>query len=309
MFFAASTVFDFKTCLFFFIVGGFLPLAVILILAFRARSRRRALGVKAPQKEKLLRPPGYSLMLEADKLAERGLNQLLIAFLLCGNTVLDLAIFTKFPWAALHVPKVAWQAAGLGTITILTGLGAVWAGIACFQTTRKEQNARFGMRGEQATAEALHEVGGLRVFHDVQIEKGWNIDHVAVSAAGVFLIETKARCRRGADRGLEKHQFRIEGPTLVFPSGPNRTAIPQAERNANRLSDVLSKHTAEPVSVQPIVVLPGWYVVDPGPDPVAAMGTGFLKGYLRRRPQRIPQSQVNRIIAHLELVNRTIDFW
>ena len=75
------------------------------------------------------------------------------------------------------------------------------------------------MRGEQAVAEALSEAAdsGFRAFHDLQTDSNGNLDHVAIGTRGVFLIETKARRKRGGNNGQAAHEVVFDGETLQFP--------------------------------------------------------------------------------------------
>jgi hypothetical protein len=166
------------------------------------------------------------------------------------------------------------------------------------------------LRGEQAVAEVLHELGdsGYRAFHDLETDANGNIDHVIVGASGVYLIETKARCRRPPKREQPKHVVIYDGRTLIFPSGTDTKAVPQTERNANWLADYLAKKTCEPVPVEPVIVVPGWYTESKGNFPVRLMNTNYLKAFLRKQPPRIDPAQVRRIIAALDEKCRTLEF-
>ena len=57
-------------------------------------------------------------------------------------------------------------------------------------------NHRLGLLGEQVVGQILDRLSSetVRVFHDLEViepgKKPWNIDHVALTPAGVFAIET-----------------------------------------------------------------------------------------------------------------------
>ena len=106
----------------------------------------------------------------------------------------------------------------------------------------------------------MNEADGFRVFHDMPGGGDWNIDHIAVGTRGVFLIETKARRRRGSRNGQQSHEVIFDGEALQFPTYREAKPIEQAKRNAQWLSNFLTKKTGEPVQVAPLVVLPGWFV-------------------------------------------------
>ena len=133
-------------------------------------------------------------------------------------------------------------------------------------------------------AESLSEVAdvGFRCFHDLPGGADWNIDHVAVGTRGIFLIETKARRRHVTRIGQPDHVVIYDGETLQFPSDRVDTkAVGQASRNTKWLSGYLEKKTGEPVEVNPVLVLPGWYVETKGNYLVKAMNATYIVKYLR----------------------------
>jgi hypothetical protein len=208
-------------------------------------------------------------------------------------------------------PIARWLHLAAGGLFICVTIPGIICAIATYRALLHARNLKLGLRGEQATAEALHEAAdaGYRAFHDVQGGENWNIDHVAVGTKGVFLIETKARCRRRARDGQPEHKVRFDGITLTFPVGSDRAAIVQARRNSKWLAEYLAKKTGEAVAVDPIIVLPGWWVDDDRSGPVRAMNCNYLTQYLRHQQERLDPAQVTRILTALEEKNRTLEFW
>jgi len=292
------------------VVGvALLPLGVLYLVAEFDR-RRRERTEKPPQSEKLLRPPGYSLGIRLDEAFERFLHSIF------GACILS-AMAGPFLYSALK-SKAAGHPAWVILISILIAVPFVVAGLwrasRAFGHIKEAQNVRLGLRGEQAVAEALNEAAdcGFRAFHDMQPEKdqakGWNIDHITVGPRGIFVIETKARRRRASRNGKPEHVVTYDGKALLFPSGYDTGAIPQAERNAEWLAAFLSKKTAEPVTVEPLVVLPGWYVETKGSFPVKVMNASYLANFLRGQRERISPAQVQRIIAAVDDKCRDLEF-
>ncbi len=286
------------------LIGAFAP-AFVLLGAISFDRFRRAKIVKPPQEEKLLRPPGYSLAVQFDSLMERSTLQLVGAMF----------------WTALagviggFVARLLVQEVGfLGMLLPIIALtGAILAGTAlairAYRTLQEGRNVRLGLRGEQATAEALAEASdaGFRVFHDIQGGDDWNIDHVAIGPKGVFLMETKARSRIAAKGDQPEHHVKFDGTTLAFPMGIDRDAVAQARRNAGWLANFLTKKTGESVAVDAIVVLPGWWVEGRG-EVVKAMNCKYLTKYLRSQKDKMTPEQVTRITTALDEKNRTLDF-
>jgi len=282
------------------------PMGVLLLAMVIDRRRRKRIE-KPPQSEKLLRPPGYSLSIRLDETIEKILNKMFLACVLCSFAG-DFIVATVQLLAA-HAP-VLWLAPA---VTLLAGfsVAGVWATIRAFRHFREAQNVRLGLRGEQAVAEVLHEIAdsGFRAFHDLTDDGDWNIDHVAVGTRGVFLIETKARRRRLGRNGQPEHVVIYDGKTLQFPAGYDADAVPQAQRNARWLSTYLAKETGDSVAIQPLIVLPGWFVEQgKGNFNVKAMNAAYLAGFLRREDEKLEPAHVRRIIAALDKKCRTLEF-
>jgi Nuclease-related domain len=245
------------------------------------------------------------LSLELDDLVDRAIFKSLFAIGLCSiaGTIL----------AAAGIPNSS------STLILLMGLvfgsGGAYATVLVVRDLSKGQKWRLGLRGEQAVAEALQEVadGAYRAFHDFVFPgEQWNIDHIAVGPAGVFLIETKARNRARPRRNQPQaaHVVQVAGDRLNFPTFHDEKAISQAERNAKKLADFLTKMTGEKVEVQALVVLPGWYVEiqQPPANGTRVMNAKYLVQYLRGRPARLADAQVRRIAALLDEKCRDVEF-
>lgn len=285
--------------------AAFVPMFA-LILALVIDRRRRKKVERPPQEEKLLRPPGHSLAIRLDELQDAILNDILWACSLCGFAGAVAIATAQFLAARV---SALWPAAFVVLLGAFALLGAL-AVLRALRRFREAQNVRLGLRGEQAVAETLHEVAdcGFRIFHDLPGGEKWNIDHVAVGTRGVFLIETKARRRRPSRNRQPEHVVIYDGKALQFPSGDDVKAIPQAERNARWLAEFLGKRTAETVTVEPVVAVPGWFVETRGNFPVKAMNATYLAKYLRGQSEKVDPVQVRRITAALDERCRDVEF-
>ena len=161
--------------------------------------------------------------------------------------------FTLFFMLATMTGAIAWA---------LSNSNPEWAGlflatgfVACCillwksaRTIQRYGNHRLGFLGEQIVGQMLDRLSSdsIRVFHDLEVlepgKKPWNIDHVVLTPAGVFAIETKARRKpRGiAPDGQQGHKVVFDGQQLLFPAPmkADRFGIDQAQGNANWLSDI-----------------------------------------------------------------------
>jgi hypothetical protein len=301
---ALNSGFDLTTASLF--AGAFAP-ALVLLAAVAFDNIRRRKAIQPPQEEKLLRPPGHSLSVRLDTLMERGTTQLVWAMFWTAWAGVLGGYIARLLTQDTSLPLVLLASAVL-LVTVLAGTALA---IRAYRTLQERRTVRLNLRGEQATAEALHEASdaGFRIFHDIQAGDDWNIDHVAVSPKGLFLIETKARTRFGCCSARPEHHVKFDGTTLEFPTGNfDRDSVSQARRNAGWLNTFLIKKTGESVPVDTIVVVPGWWVDGRGGDGIKAMNCKHLTKYLRSQPDRLPADQAARITAALDEKNRTLDF-
>jgi hypothetical protein len=281
------------TCL-----GAVVPAVLIVVWKCLWTRSRRGLS-KSPQIEKLLRPAGCSLQLKRDEIIDSMLENAFAAMVFAGGAV----------WLAQQ--PVAF-AISFAAPFVLAGFFFIWRVAAKFE---EAENCRLGLRGEQAVAEALAEVSesGYRAFHDFVVEEGkkkWNIDHIAVGNQGVFLIETKARSKPLKSKSEQPlHEVMFDGETLQFPRGRDTKSVQQAKRNAKWLENHLRKKTGEDTSVEPLVVLPGWFVrPSVKSSEVKAMNATYMISFLRNRPEKLSAAQVTRIITAIEDNCRTVEF-
>lgn len=279
-----------------------------LVLAVAVDRRRRKQTETPPQDEKLLRPAGHSLAIRLDDTIEKILSDILVASAL--SAFAGASAYSGITFLSLHAP--VWLIViSFSLLAVFASTGILIA-LRAYKRIQESQNIRLGLRGEQAVAEALHELGdaGFRAFHDFPGGDDWNIDHITVGRRGVFLIETKARRRRGGNDGQQAHEVIYDGQFLRFPNWKESAPIEQAKNGAKWLSNFLEKKTGEPVRVEPLLVLPGWYVEysEKRNFPVKAMNACYLVKFLRGQSECIADAQVRRIVAALDEKCRDVEF-
>lgn len=289
------------------IIGLFAPL-VALCLAMWLHERRREASERAPQQEKLLRPSGYSAAVKLDAILDQMLTRIILALgtgAMAGLSIQGLA-------DVLSQLGPSWLLLIPGTVFVLLAAACAWLTADLLRRLRDAQNWRLGLRGEQAVAEKLAEVAecGYRAYHDIPGDGAWNVDHVVVGAQGVFAIETKARSKPREKRsGQARYRATLDGQIVRFPNGSDTKAVPQVLANARWLADYLRKKTGEPVFVEPLIAIPGWWVDESDQEsPVKAMNATYLAGYLRAKPAVLSQAQVTRIRTAIEEKCRTLEF-
>lgn len=240
------------------------------------------------------RPAGWSLQLRCSDLLEK------VQF----HLLLGLFSGVIFAYAA-SIAKV--------TPAISLSIGMIASGAFLFHASRlflRYRNHRLGLLGEQVVGRLLDHAAcdTIQVFHDLEVSdpgrKTWNIDHVVVTPAGVFAIETKAR-RKPKDSGhagQAGYKVIFDGSQLLFPSPmqADRHGLEQARNNADWLSSKLTAWNGRPITVTPVLVMPGWWVERTGKGPVFVLNPKELPSFLSGRPQILSPQEQRSIAKQLE---------
>ena len=158
---------------------------------------------------------------------------------------------------------------------------------------RKVERLKLGLRGEETVGEYFNRLvaKGYRVFHDIPGEKG-NIDHVIISTRGAFTVETKTRSKPAKGDAI----VTFDGETLSFNNArSDDAAIRQAKAQAGQLKRILKEETGNDYSVQPVVVVPGWFVEGlPGSSgsDVWVLNPKSLHKWIDHEPEKISTDRV-----------------
>ena len=104
------------------------------------------------------------------------------------------------------------------------------------------------------------------------------------------------------------HVVRSNGSQLDFPGWSEKKPIEQASRNARWLAQWLSSATGESVRVEPVVLLPGWYVKRSDWSGVPVLNPKEMTGFLAsRRGTSLNPTQQQRIAHQLDGRCRTVE--
>ncbi len=269
-----------------------LPFGVFLFWCHRT-VKRRDREYRRPF-DAMPRPAGYSLQQRTGELWESISENLM--FCLISGVVAWSLYFSNI--SGFWIPLILGMAA------------CSFSALRAMRLVIKHSNHRLGLLGEQVVGQILDRCCSdtIRVFHDLEViepgKKPWNIDHVVLTTAGVFAIETKTRRKpKDTSPGIrEGHKVIFDGQQLFFPAPmeADRHGLDQAKANADWLAGKLTALNGAPVSVAPVLVLPGWWVEAKGKGPVAAFNPKSLPGFLTGRSTVLSPAQFNAINAQLE---------
>lgn len=235
-------------------VVGILPVFILVGMVYLRVKRMDTDERRDPITTELRHLPAYSLQERRDKTLEWLIDQIVIV--LTVGLIIAIMITSRRigsdvrPWDWLDFTAIAFAFGG-----------AIYYGIKINAKLPEQRKIKQAIRAELATAQELAGAlaGNNRIIHDVQA-KDFNIDHVVITPAGIFAVETKSRRKPPAGQGATAVRVRYDGRQLEFPTWTETGPIEQAARQARWLADYLQQSTGEHFPVFAIVALPGWYI-------------------------------------------------
>jgi hypothetical protein len=191
------------------------------------------------------------------------------------------------------------------TFSVAALTAVLYAGFRIWRVVPRLRNLRQGVDGERAVGQFLERLrgGGFQVFHDV-IGVGFNVDHVIIGPAGVFTVETKTWSKPIAGNA----QLQFDGKSITVAGvEPDRDPVIQAKAQAAWLRSQLTDSTGKTFDVRPVVVFPGWYVVNSGGSfkDIWVLEPKALPTFLSNEPSRLSHEDVKLASFHLSRLIRT----
>jgi hypothetical protein len=286
---------------------AFFMLAAFAILWWQRRQKK--LHLPFGDGLRLVRGPGETQLKRSRKFEEDMIIWVVVAG---GMPVLIAAAMLQLVARIPAVLQIAWVA-----LVVVVFIGTFLLAARWFAgKTRQSYNHYLGYFGERIVAEHLEPLKreGWRIFHDVPGEANghrFNLDHVAVGPQGVFAIETKTRRKGNARPGFKDNTVSFDGQDLIWPWDKDNHGLEQAELNAKWLADTIKSETGEHAHVQPILVLPGWFVeMKPTRSSrfCKVANPKWLTGMLPNGRAILNQSQIDAIAAKLEARCRDVEY-
>ncbi len=287
----------------FYTLLSYIPLGILVLVLKWSDTREETQGRRAPVSDQLLRPPGESARRKTEQLDSQiadqtlwvlGFPALLVIMYLAGRQIAP----PGFPliWRfILAVTLVAYSVLAFGLVHL----------------RRRRNRSRLGYRGERAVGEQLNRLmlDGCHVFHDYPLSKNWNVDHVVVAPSGVYAIETKTRGKRKSTSSQPAHEVIYDGICLQFPNAYDSKSPAQAGDQAARLAQILAEDLTEPVGVQAILTLPGWYVTCKGAGDVTVLNPKMIRSAIVTDDAPVLSPELIRdITRHLDRKCRDVEF-
>lgn len=226
----------------------FMMLAALALLIWQRRHDKR----RDPLTTELRALPGASLHKQLNAAWEKFFEQYLgVVLVAIGCTQVILIRHLTVDLSALNLLDY-------GLIGVVLVTSALFARKA-WRLPAQRRKLRDGLRAEISSAQEI--VNTLSehfyILHDIQ-GNGFNIDHVVISPAGVFAVETKSRRKPPAGSGQPSAEF--DGTRIRFTDWEETAPVAQAERQALWLRQFLKRETGADFPVRGVVSLPGWFV-------------------------------------------------
>jgi hypothetical protein len=100
---------------------------------------------------------------------------------------------------------------------------------------------------------------GYVVFRDFSYDE-IRIDHLLVGPKGVFAVQTHVRPTHPKEGQSSTSTVTYDGRALFFPQGEDHIMVGHAERQAEQVSEWITKHMGVGVAARAILTIPGWQV-------------------------------------------------
>lgn len=249
-----------------------------------------------PLTKSMRRPPGTQLGRELGK------EQLEVGYSIAGLPFLAFVAYFVFSqsyysmdgirqWIYIAIALLVWI---IGSLYLIVSLSRRWVKIS---------RLRLGYECELAVGQELNllMLYGYHIFHDVPAD-GFNIDHIVVGPNGVIAVETKGRSK-SINSSSSNKQYRVtyENEVLTFPTWEDTVTVPQAKRQAQWAATWLSSATGISVKVEPVVVIPGWFIESSSRQTVPVIASGYIQKFFQSAKGAVlSPEQVSQIIYQID---------
>ena len=274
-----------------------LPMLVVIGWIWHWKRGLKRVGRRNPLTSNLLRSPGESLR---SRIADLDIDIALLMALFPVPGLLAYTLYLSYWVFEAQKPSVVL----IGGYVLSGLVGFVWMAKRFRGLVLQRRQTTLGYEAELAVGQELSNLGdlGFRAFHDFPAE-AFNVDHVLIGPSGVYALETKGRSKPGAAEDGEKTwEVTYDGAALQFPGWRDSKSLDQARRQAQWLSRWLSSATGEDVAVQPVLVLPGWFIRRTSPNGMPVLTGKQIRTYFEKSSgsKRLSAEQVQRIVHQVD---------
>jgi hypothetical protein len=256
-------------------------------MAFLQKKKKHRPPVSGP----LRRLPGESVRQELDRILEDDVG---------GYVYFAVAFWGVVFWEFAR----QWLPGRLhlGVLVVFASLMSVYCLIRLSRVRKEIRNLTQADKAERHVSDLLRPLRGKDyvTFDDLMDESaGWksNIDHVVVGPGGVFAIETKGLSVFGNGRV----EVGKDGVLRLSNKDAYGDPLEQARSSARKITRHLESCMRKDVSVQPVLVFPGWDVAMPKSESgVVILNDGTVEEFFSSRERALTNAQISEICSHLD---------
>jgi hypothetical protein len=269
-----------------------LTIFVLFLLLYISRFFFERRNHKNPFKGRHLRNPGESLLKNIEQLSDN-LLVYVVYFILLPLIIYSVHI------SQLYFKNVKHDITSNITIISIGILIMAYLGYLIIKNLNLRRRYRLAFDGEVYVGQELNQLmfDGYHVFHDFPAEE-FNIDHILVGPSGVYAVETKARHKPNTGDSTKDAQVTYDGQTLFFPNWNEHRPLKQTEWQAKWLSNWLQSATGGPISVKPMLALPGWFIRKTSPNGIPVLNPKQIKSFIKRQRKGVLNQKQIEVICH-----------
>ena len=244
---------------------------------------------KSPINQRPLNTAGQSLQ---QKLIIKMLDGIVLPFII-GSMLLATTLQSWVYWWS-EKPANPW------VMTVFASVGILVCAFYVRKTLKMSDDYKLGVQGEREVGHQLEQLRkhGALVIHDIDCGD-FNIDHVVVHPAGVFVIETKTMRKPVTGRAELTYDSReVKVHERALPRNP----VAQVNANERWLQDFMRDSIGKALPTRGVVLFPGWFVKTTAPltsQHAWVLNPKAFEKYLANEPRRLTADQVHMCFYHL----------
>lgn len=202
--------------------------------------------MKTPLKATPLRNPGQNL----DEYIQDYIQDNILVYLFTSFVMIVFALVEWSRWY-FELPPNPRVYAIVAIITV------AFSAYKVVKARKKVKHLKLGRDGEKIVGQYLESLReyGVRVFHDIPAN-GFNLDHVAISKNGIYVIETKTYSKPSKGKAV----ITFNGSGVSINGFHDQNPVNQVRAAANWLKNTLKESTGKNFNIQPVIIYPGWFV-------------------------------------------------
>ena len=201
-------------------------------------------------------------------------------------------VFAGLEWWRYYGPYRAEPVA----YSLLAAIVLIYAGVRMLRLWPHLRDLKAARDAENDIGQFVDSLRqrGYRIFYDV-VGNGFNLDHVLIGPAGIFILETKTPGKANGPVVFDGEKIRVNG------GEPERHTILQARKHANWVRGLLAECTGHDFEVRPVLMYAERSVEWTGRKnrTIWVVNPKWLTSFLDHEPLRLSSEDIHLASFHL----------